>query len=726
LVDSKNSIYFIVAGTNADFLKWTTKIYKAISLFSERGGDSHPTSNLSLMGFEAAGTCDTSTMDASGGLVSASSERDEFGEARNLGKSLSRVVKVVKEKGRIGERSKERKAMSSSHSVSSGEENFNDELLGAPAHSFNPNDPPLSERVSRGGHFRSRVAGTGLGLAKGLGTASVATKSKLGTALQNAKQKGKSVAERRRQQASTHLQEDISMENAADATQASPPDNTAFDPEHVSDQIHADQDISYPMEIDGEMVDQNDKDEEYLAHRAPTNADESTVDNNTPIQESVAATEMNVDRGGSMRSRLGGVGRFTKKGIGSAGMATKSRLGSALQAAKQKSKEVVEKRHQRTMHSAHVVSCDEMQAKLSWPCELCTFDNPPSCKTCQMCGSARNEETRMQENQPIPRVITEHSEMSHDMMKTVFDEKDKEITIFDQENLGEEQSSRVEAGISHPQSLDGKIRSRASMKQRIGEVVGIVKKNANRGDSLKNVEQTPIGAPDSLILRGVWVKGPLSIPTHPFEGAALGSSNEVDLKKIQGHWRVFVEAQLSEISKYIGRSSEISSEVDNAKHTLDNKSEATEYSDIEHDNELVYAPEEVNTIQSYTAEHVESLENKIEVTFRIRVFCLDVNQPETCAEIFKTLPDILALHTALSESLAGVPPHALLTGNSSENTDCVKSPYLAETLLLTTLDVVRVTGQLLGGALRASINDPKLLSNDEFLKYNCEFLSDCV
>jgi hypothetical protein len=726
LVDDKNNIYFIVTGTNADFLKWTSKINNAISLCSALRGGSHPHSDMSLAGLEISGTRDISNIDACGGSLSASSERDEFGEKRNLGKSFSRVVQVVKEKGRaIGERSKERRAIASSQSASSGEENFNNELLSTPEDSINQNDPPLLADESRGGYFRNRVAGTGKGLAKGLGTASAATKIKLGIALQNAKQKGKSVvSERRRHEAPTCFPKEISMENSADIVQERPADYTAFDSAYITEQILADRDRSDPMDNDDKMVDQNGQGIEYMLHGANVTADEAAIDSCISIQKSVAATEINEDRSGSMRSRLDGVGRLTKKGLGSAGMATKSKLGFALHAAKQRSRDVVEKRHQRTTHSATVVSSVELQAKSSWPCELCTFENTSSQKSCQMCGSARNDGPPMPDNQSTSKAITVDSEVSHHIMNTVTDELDNKRAVFEQESLGEKQSSRVDERTTPQESLDGKGRSRVSMKQRIGEVVNIAKRNAHKSDSLKIMEHTPIGAPDSLDLRSIWLKGPLAISTHPFEGTALASFDEVDLKKLQGDWRVSVEARISKINEDIGRSTGLSRgivEDGDVEHALDNKTKVTE---IGHEIEPANAPDENTTTKNYTVEHVDSSENKIEVTFRIRAFRLDMAQPETCVETHKTFNDILDLHTALSESLARVPTHVLHTGNSSENTYGVKSPYLAETRLLTTVDVVRVTGQILGGVLHASNKESNPLSNDEFLKYHCEFSSD--
>jgi len=114
------------------------------------------------------------------------------------------------------------------------------------------------------------------------------------------------------------------------------------------------------------------------------------------------------------------------------------------------------------------------------------------------------------------------------------------------------------------------------------------------------------------------------------------------------------------------------------------------------------------TAESATNDHTTGLEPAIpkpEESFLIQIFRQlgDEVAKKPVGEIFRKLDDILALHTSLSESVSSVPcaaslqiPERTSTGSMTES--------LVRVLGLTAIDTVRITGNLLGGLLASVTN----------------------
>ena len=177
LIDGTGARYFLVAGSDRDYNSWVRQLQDAIRVCSPNG----PAAELEDM---SESHHSESFLDRSRHSIDSALNRS--GHGRPLGKSISRAVMAAKATGRA---------------VADRRRRNNVEQVQSETQSTDASDLPDSIRVEneavegeseastpgRGQPFRNRFAGVGQ-----------ATKSRFGNALQNARQKGKDVAERRR------------------------------------------------------------------------------------------------------------------------------------------------------------------------------------------------------------------------------------------------------------------------------------------------------------------------------------------------------------------------------------------------------------------------------------------------------------------------------------------------------------------------------------------------
>ena len=554
--------------------------------------------------------------------------------------------------------------------------------------------------------------------------------------------------------------DDKSLHDASDhsASDRSPMDQARIDYSSVHS---VDDTAKSTTSVEPSVVEASAAEEAYTDESTPLTTETTTESTqgragspfSTAASTTISAEEANDDadtqnRRGQLRSKFAGVSSVTKRGLGSAFQAAKQKSRQVAE----KSREVAERRRQRTIceeegsfgvstlatssptpadetldtserQTDDIVADDATSVVATWECSVCTFLSLTEGAICQMCGTARDQESAaaaVTESEGGNSDYVAHDDIVHKVLAS--DTGGSVISDFAEDADIDSQSPR------------------RGMRDRLGAAVNSVRrgKELQEGGAAKkggrfslrrrgpsgrqengNVAQ---GAPEAIRLKNVMVTGPLASSSHPF-GDIAGSGYDLPLKKLKGSWFVRVsvaEQKDSNTSEGIGvkKKPALSAPLDSAGSTHESEASSTPPQSEKRDG-IHRAPEtaEVQAVSlsdpplvsnaDSEADSVEPdyLEGQSREVFHIRVFKHDGETIHglPVAESDKTLSAILALHIALSESVAQLPLSSSDTGSISGRYAGERmSESLAGILGLSTLDTVRITGRLLGGLLQNS------------------------
>lgn len=396
-----------------------------------------------------------------------------------------------------------------------------------------------------------------------------------------------------------------------------------------------------------------------------------------------------------LRNRLSGVGQVTK-----------SRFGSALQAARQKGRDVTQSTKTLIATTGAVVKngpkpteTEEKSAANDapglarpaggwWSCTACGSVNKHPITKCESCGTSFGGTTA-----GVPSTETNAG-------------------------LGVEDASRPEA-TSAKEPIDDSLASESA------EASGIwpARNHGSIGTTEAPIDErvpASTNAPGPVKLRSVVVGGPLPAPHHPFNQTELHEA-VVPSRRLSSCWMVRAEPiprgddthpspdtpvdGARESSGQEAQNSQVVGEVTGAHAGIDNRE--GHHGDAEDAGDGHSSHEQMILGSS----------------FRILVFKTGEGGGfQQVGEVTRTLPDVLGLHTTVSESLG--PPSSPWfrdeDGTSPRAGEMGES--LAARLGLTTADAIRLTGQVLGGLLQVSTQ----CSTKEFLELCCDAIRECL
>jgi hypothetical protein len=250
-----------------------------------------------------------------------------------------------------------------------------------------------------------------------------------------------------------------------------------------------------------------------------------------------------------------------------------------------------------------------------------------------------------------------------------------------------------------------------------------------RGTRQDNANGRVQGAPDPVKLRNIMIKGPLDSPTHPF-GDISSSTSDLPLKRLEGSW--FVRVATSSSHQEAEGSEEIEENQKSTPSQLSGAVVATNDSSTEDHRESQEIDSATSTMsrepgtetsdpelptRAGTSQYVDGARNsapytpepKNRLAFQLQVFNhrTETTWDRPVVKVDKTLSEVLQLHTELSESIARVPSSFSDTGKGTGRSSAeMMSASLAAALGLTALDTVRITGRLLGGLLENVTTEP--------------------
>lgn len=466
----------------------------------------------------------------------------------------------------------------------------------------------------------------------------------------------------------------------------------------------------------------------------------------TPTTDFVAHASSDLRRN-QIRNRFAGVGQ-----------ATKSRFGSALSAAKQIGKDVAQKRRTSAgfddpfIESTPLSVATNANVEETWICAACTFINSRSFGKCRMCEFERSQEIYHERANHVG--VPSSSQTHHANLAEIAsdDQKVKEteelIAVEDfQDN--EDDVNRDEGDIDgfhvddqsavsdlvDDDEFDDHPGPRFGIKQRFGAVVRKARKatldSQRFSDGLRTARQgssggVPSGAPNPTKLNKIGLGGPLQTPIHPFgEGGA--ETSDIPLKKLEGVWSVRVNIVATPDSQAIGDAAstpvptEIGDDnaVDSSITAIGSASANCDLSAINYGEDSLVSGDPDNNAgddvlgrpSTETLEVSPSSRAGVneEMFFQIHVIQQISNSVATpvATTVLKTLPDIAALHTSLSEAVAKLPSYAFDIDLDIGRTSLAEmNENFSIALGLTTLDTVRLTGRLLGGLLDISKREP--------------------
>jgi hypothetical protein len=400
----------------------------------------------------------------------------------------------------------------------------------------------------------------------------------------------------------------------------------------------------------------------------------------------------------------------------SVGKATKNRFGSAISAAKQKGKEAVQLRRtgaamnaratSGSLNAGTIVSSSLAQNEI-WTCSTCTFGNASKDTKCQMCESKKSED-----DPNVSHIGTNMGTSSWSQSLTAggnlldigsapfggntFDAKSDGINQNDHEptdhGVSKDDRSFVSDSLDDEDYDLAERQSQIGIKQRIGSVVRRARIATSEGRNIGRRHESLLGAPKGQKLNNVALRGQLRSPTHPF-GEWGGEIEELQLKQFVE--KLIIRVTIDPDAQIRGKSESFPSQV-----TIRNDSQSLVDETLSHDenterNEKAELTRPTNNtlVDSISQTNSAYWDHFLDVTFKIQVSRCNFGDVTVTTESFdlvRTLPEVAALHTYLSESIAQIPSCTVdqeLKRDSSGN------------LGLTTLDCIRTTGKLLGGLL---------------------------
>jgi hypothetical protein len=399
----------------------------------------------------------------------------------------------------------------------------------------------------------------------------------------------------------------------------------------------------------------------------------------------------------------------------SVGKATKNRFGSAISAAKQKGKEAVQLRRtgaamnaratSDSLNAGTIVSSSLVQNEI-WTCSTCTFCNTSKDAKCQMCESKKSED-----DPNVSHIGTTMGTSSRSQFLTAgenlldnpsaqfggntFDAKSDGINQNDHEptdGVSKDDRSFVSDSLDDEDYDLAERQSQIGIKQRIGSVVRRARIATSEGRNIGRRHESLLGAPKGQKLNNVALRGQLRSPTHPF-GEWGGEIQELQLKQFVE--KLIIRVTIDPDAQIRGKSESFPSQV-----TIRNDSQSLVDETLRHDentkrNEKAELTRPTNNtlVDSISQTNSVYWDHFLDVTFKIQVSRCnfgDVTVTTESFDLIRTLPEVAALHTYLSESIAKIP---------SRTVDQELKRDSGRTLGLTTLDCIRTTGKLLGGLL---------------------------
>ena len=416
-------------------------------------------------------------------------------------------------------------------------------------------------------------------------------------------------------------------------------------------------------------------------------SDSSLTDSSSPATNEVPEAEVATqgeggplpsNRGQQLRNRFAGVGQ-----------ATKSRFGSAIQVAKQKGKNVAERRRRlrgtpevaplSTESDSPGVSGNPTTMGLS--CSECTFMNVQGATTCQICES------------PLVSDLSDVAAAVGDVLAIstgASTPSDRTPT-----NLGASASEFGSVSGSQTEEDGGQ---RRGMRDRLGAAVRSVRKaTPGTGED----ESLPTDT-DVLKLRNISVVHPLPMPVDAI-GVTTFDEPEPPLKQLEGHWFVKVAPVVSRLDKY-GTPAERSPASSSVEEPQAN---STEIVDVESSE-----PQQINDgdgdpdrqLGSPTVDLGDRLVPP--VVFQVQVFRRSEGGSRVMmTEFEKPVAEVLALHTALSETIGHLTSTSALASNGTRASSGDTSDSLASAFGLNAVETTKLTGDLLGGLLKSSLSD---------------------
>lgn len=429
-----------------------------------------------------------------------------------------------------------------------------------------------------------------------------------------------------------------------------------------------------------------------------------------------------------LRNRLSGVGQVTK-----------SRLGSALQAARQKGKDVTQSTRTR-MATAGAVAHNgpkppEIEAKSEadetpgvaqpaggwWSCTTCGSVNKHPITKCGNCGTsvggtAADTEPSTETNsvlggEGVGSRDTAMSAFAVDSSSTpsvkvpLDDAPASESTDVSGIRYGRSQGS---LGM-HPTPQVTKVTTEAPIDERVS---------------------FPTNTPGALKLRNVALGGPLPAPCHPFHQPEL-LEPVVPSRRLSGCWMVRAEPITIEGDARPSPET-VKNEACNASGQEAPSNRVTSaVGDVAGAHSGITNRESRHGDADDAGDGVSSHEQMIfDSFFRILVFKSgEASGFQQVAEVTRTVPDVLGLHTTVSESLG--PPSSpwfrdeaglSRVGEIGDSRTGEMGNSLAARLGLATSDAIRVTGQILSGLLQLSTR----CSTKAFLELCCDAIRECL
>jgi hypothetical protein len=436
-----------------------------------------------------------------------------------------------------------------------------------------------------------------------------------------------------------------------------------------------------------------------------SNTEDETESISTGDSSSIVATSDSGENSARPRS-----GRFAAVRAG-----TKNRLGSALQAAKEKGKAATEQRrrrlHDRDEHD-HDFSPDPLTAVAESQSVLSS-------------SPLQEEEESVTAIPPVSEASTASVDR-HNIDRHEIEEEERDTGVDSSfymdsnENLYQSESTTEPAGSGRGQQL----------KSKLGAAVQSVRRNAAQDGSLRrrfvssgkegNDNASLLDASSAIKVRGIHVGN-----GNPVDELCFGRTTDVDidLKAIKGYWVSSVDFCSIPDETTVPPSEEIGgTEASPGSVVAGYSQEWSGDNDIEMGGVAANMPDRhICLEQGFRMRVVSGTEGG-------RVGVGVENERGVASEIVRSVSDVLALHTALSECVGRV----ILVATSEaaigqgENGGDRKRTYLADQDM-NALDSVRYAGRLLKGLLETGSDEfenPKTF-NDYQCKYK-EFLSPNV
>lgn len=488
----------------------------------------------------------------------------------------------------------------------------------------------------------------------------------------------------------------------------------------------------------------------------------STRERNKDAVSTGGAAHLGTDpRRQQIRIRFAGVGQATKSRFGSALSAARQKGKEVAQRRRSGTDGV--SCEASTAPSSITEDANTLSTKETWACSSCTFINTGDGMKCQVCESERSkgdcyeeDQTHMAESQNCQQlqVATLEGELAieakvDETEEVAFenalsgDQNERGMSSFAEDEERSRDRDDVEGLSVGDQSVTSDLMDdedfdeperRIGMKQRLGAAVR--RARTVTSDSQKFLagrhsarqetsEVTPLGSPNAVKLQKVLLSGPLQTPVHPF-GEGGTEIPGVPLKKFEGLMSVRVgihstverencntkmrDPKISGTA--VGSPLQFTSGNEMGAESTMAHETSCEICDVEKTDEVedrsgisdAGSSENDGMMELPFADPRPKSSENLEIVFRIQVFqheCDDATS--SIADLLKKLPDIVALHTSLSESVARVPSYLFDSELDIGRTSMARmNENLSHVLGLTPLDSMRLTGKLLGGLLDVS------------------------